>query len=102
MKLALALLWERRSECPGAVPVLVCHDEVVVECNEDRGEETKRWLEKAMIEGMDTVLNGMDEGHVPVEVEGRIARSWGVRGQEESGTDEDTLVYKLGRRLLST
>jgi DNA polymerase-1 len=32
LKLALALLWERRGECTGAVPVLVCHDEVVVEC----------------------------------------------------------------------
>ena len=31
LKLALALLWERRGECPSAVPVLVCHDEVVVE-----------------------------------------------------------------------
>ena len=27
LKLALALLWERRGECPGATPVLVCHDE---------------------------------------------------------------------------
>jgi hypothetical protein len=35
----------------------VCHDEVVVECNEDRGEETKCWLEKTMIEGMDAVLS---------------------------------------------
>jgi hypothetical protein len=31
----------------------VCHDEVVVECDEDRGEETKRWLEKAMVDGME-------------------------------------------------
>ena len=29
-----------------------------------------------MIEGMDTVMNGTDEVHVPVEVEARIARSW--------------------------
>jgi DNA polymerase I len=77
LKLALALLWERRAECPGAVPVLVCHDEVVVECDEDRGEETKHWLKKAMIEGMEAVLNGTDEVHVPVEVEAWMARSWG-------------------------
>jgi DNA polymerase I len=32
LKVALALLWERRNQCPGAVPILVCHDEVVVEC----------------------------------------------------------------------
>jgi DNA polymerase-1 len=30
LKLALAFLWKRRDECPGAVPILVCHDEVVV------------------------------------------------------------------------
>jgi DNA polymerase-1 len=61
LKLALALLCERRDKCPEAVPILVCHDEIVVECDEDRGEETKRWLEKVMIEGMDTVLNSTDE-----------------------------------------
>ena len=33
LKLALALLWERRDECPEAMPVLACHDEVVVECD---------------------------------------------------------------------
>ena len=80
LKLALALLWERRDEFSGAAPVLVCHDEIVVECDEDRGEETKRWLEKAMTEGMDTVLNGTDEVDVPVEVKARIARSWGDGG----------------------
>jgi DNA polymerase I len=76
LKLALALLWERRDECPGAVPVLVCRDEVVVECEAERAADAKAWLEKAMIEGMKAVLNGTDEVHVPVEVEARIARSW--------------------------
>ena len=33
LKSALALLWECRNECSGAVPVVVCHDEIVVECN---------------------------------------------------------------------
>jgi DNA polymerase I len=80
LRLALTLLWERRDECPGAVPVLVCHDEVVVECEAERAADAKAWLEKAMIEGMEAVLNGTDEVHVPVEVEGRIARSWGEGG----------------------
>ena len=62
-----------------AVPVLVCHDEVVVECDAEQAAEAKAWLEKAMIEGMDVVLNGTDEVDVPVEVEGRIARTWGER-----------------------
>jgi DNA polymerase I-like protein with 3'-5' exonuclease and polymerase domains len=78
--LKLALLWERRSECPGAVPVLVCHDEVVVECDAEQAADAKAWLERAMIEGMDTVLNGTDQGQVPVEVKTRIARSWGEGG----------------------
>ena len=80
LKLALALLWERRNECPGAIPVLVCHDEVVVECDVARAAEAKAWLQKAMIEGMAAVINGMDEVDVPVEVEARIARSWGEGG----------------------
>jgi len=77
LKLALALLWDRRDECPGAVPVLVCHDEVVVECDAEKAADAKVWLEKAMIEGMETVLNGTDEVDVPVEAEARIARGWG-------------------------
>ena len=36
-----------------------------------------------MIEGMDAIINGTDEVDVPVEVEARIARSWGERGQAE-------------------
>jgi DNA polymerase I len=77
LKLALALLWERRSECLGAVPVLVCHDEVAVECDAEQGAEVKAWLEGAMIAGMDTVLNSTRVAHVPVEVEVRITRTWG-------------------------
>jgi DNA polymerase I len=77
LKLALALLWERRGECPGATPVLVCHDEVVVECNAEQAEDAKAWLEIVMSEGMDTVMNDAGEVHLPVEVERRIARSWG-------------------------
>jgi DNA polymerase I len=80
LKLALAFLWERRSECPWAVPVLVCHDEVVVECDAEHAADVKAWLEKAIIEGMDAVMNGTVEVDVPVEVEARIARSWGEGG----------------------
>src|SRR5215213_9644054 len=77
LKLALALLWERRSECPGAVPVLVCHDEVVVECDAEQAADTRAWLEGAMIKGMNAVINDTGKAPVPVEVEARIARSWG-------------------------
>jgi DNA polymerase-1 len=56
LKLALVLLWERRSECPGAVPVLVRHDEVVVECDIEQAADAEVWLEKAMIEEMTKIL----------------------------------------------
>ena len=57
-KRALALLHERRDECPGAVPILAVHGEIVVECDEGDAEEVEAWLERAMIDGMDVVLNG--------------------------------------------
>jgi hypothetical protein len=75
-----ALPRECGDECPGAVPVLVCHDEVVVKCDAKQATDAKAWLKKAMIEGMEAVLNGTDEVDVSVEVEARIARSWGEGG----------------------
>jgi DNA polymerase I-like protein with 3'-5' exonuclease and polymerase domains len=62
------------------VPVLVCHDEVVVECDAEQAAKAKAWLEKAMIEGMDAVLNCAEEVRVSVEVDARIAKSWGEGG----------------------
>jgi DNA polymerase-1 len=78
LKLALALLWERRGERPGAVPVACVHDEIVVECDEVEAEKAKAWLEKAMIDGMDEVLNSPEVGgpRVPVEVETQIGKTW--------------------------
>jgi DNA polymerase-1 len=78
LKLALAFLWERRAECPGAVPVACVHDEILVECDEYEAEKVEAWLEKAMIDGMDRVLNGPDaeDPRVPVEVETQVAKSW--------------------------
>ena len=43
LKFALALLSERKDKCPGAVPVFVCHDEIVVECDGDQAGEVKTW-----------------------------------------------------------
>ena len=71
------MLWKLRDEYPGAVPVLVCHDEIVVECDVELTTDAKAWLGRAMIEGMEAVLNPTDEVGVPVEVEARIARSRG-------------------------
>ena len=76
MKMALALLWERRTECPGAVPILVVHDEIVIECDTDKAEEAKEWLVKAMEDGMDAVVNE-EEPRVPIEVEASTSEAWG-------------------------
>jgi DNA polymerase I len=80
LKLALALLWERRDECTGAVPVLVCHDEIVVECDAEQAADAKAWLEGTMIEGMDAVMNGTGNTPVLVKVDARIASSWSEGG----------------------
>jgi DNA polymerase I-like protein with 3'-5' exonuclease and polymerase domains len=72
LKAALALLWERRAECPGAVPVLAVHDEIVIECDADSAESVAAWLKAAMIDGMAPLA-----APVPVEVEVKSARSWG-------------------------
>ena len=72
LKLALALLWERRDECSGAFPVLTIHDEVVIEAPADRAEEAKGWLVACMKDGMGDVLK-----EVPVEVEAEIKDGWG-------------------------
>src|SRR5215212_6969056 len=83
IKLALALLYERRDECPGAVPILAVHDEVVVECPEEQAEEVKAWLVKAMVDGMEEILNsGPDTDHperAPVKVEVEVVDSLGER-----------------------
>jgi DNA polymerase I-like protein with 3'-5' exonuclease and polymerase domains len=72
LKLALALLWERRAEEPGAFPVLVIHDEIVVECDHDRAGTVGAWLRKAMIDGMQPLIDP-----VPVEVEVKTGPTWG-------------------------
>jgi DNA polymerase I len=72
LKLAMALLWERRNQCPGSVPVLVCHDEVVVECNAEQAADAEAWLEKAMKDGMDALVN-VAEPHILIEVEASVS-----------------------------
>jgi DNA polymerase I-like protein with 3'-5' exonuclease and polymerase domains len=72
LKLALALLWERRDICPGAVPVLAVHDEIVVECDADQAEAVADWVKAAMVEAMAPLIDP-----VPVEVEVKIAPTWG-------------------------
>jgi DNA polymerase-1 len=70
-KLAMALLWERRAECPGAVPVMFCHDEIVAECDADQADAVQAWLTRAMVDAMAPFIDP-----VPVEVEAKAGRTW--------------------------
>jgi DNA polymerase-1 len=72
LKLALALLWERQAECPGAYPVLVVHDEIVVECAAEQVESVSAWLKQAMLDGMAPLI-----APVPCQVEVSVGPTWG-------------------------
>jgi DNA polymerase-1 len=73
LKLALALLWQRRHEIPSAVPVACSHDEVLLECNADDAEAVQAVLSDVMREGMSQVLTAVE----PVVEAGAFA-DWGV------------------------
>jgi DNA polymerase-1 len=54
------------------VPVLVCHDEVVVEVPEADADRAAAWLKRAMADGMAPLIDP-----VPVGVEVTVGRTWG-------------------------
>jgi hypothetical protein len=58
--------------------VRVCHDEIVVVCDAEQADDTRMWLERAMIDGMADMLNGLGEVQVPITVESRIVNSWAL------------------------
>jgi DNA polymerase I len=72
LKAALGLLWAQRHEVPGAILVLVVHDEIVVKCDEGQASAVSEWLKKAMLDGMAPLVEP-----VPVEVEVRVGKTWG-------------------------
>ena len=72
IKAAVGLLWERRREVSDAFPVLVVHDEIVVECDEGQAGLATAWLKKAMVDALAPVLDP-----VPVEVEVSVGQTWG-------------------------
>jgi DNA polymerase I-like protein with 3'-5' exonuclease and polymerase domains len=71
LKLALALLWERRDQARDAFPVLAVHDEIVVEADAHQADAVASWLKAAIVEAMAPLI-----APVPVEVEVKIARTW--------------------------
>jgi DNA polymerase I-like protein with 3'-5' exonuclease and polymerase domains len=72
LKSALALLWERRDQAPGAFPILAVHDEIVFEADADQADAVAGWLKAAMVDAMAPLVEP-----VPVEVEVRVTRAWG-------------------------
>ena len=64
--------WHSQENCPDAFPVLVVHDEVVVEAPVDQADDVSVWLKQAMLDAMAPLV-----APVPVEVEAKTGRSWG-------------------------
>ncbi len=72
LKLALALLWERREQIPTAFPVLAVHDEIVLEADATQADAAAAWLKQAMLGAMAPLI-----APVPVGVDVRVSRTWG-------------------------
>jgi DNA polymerase I-like protein with 3'-5' exonuclease and polymerase domains/site-specific DNA-adenine methylase len=103
LKLALALLWKHRAECPDAFPVLAVHDEIVVECDEPSAGAAAEWLRRTMIDAMAPLIDP-----VPVEVDVKVGGSWGscVPVAEwdalSSGTSADRTDTTTGGTAITT
>jgi DNA modification methylase len=82
MKGAMALLWETRHTVPGAFPVLMVHDCLVVECDPSQREAVENWLRSAMVRAMQPLL-----GDIPCGVDVHS----GQRFKEEPPKPEKTV-----------
>ena len=71
LKAALGILWKEREKFPTARPVLVVHDEIVMECDATDAERVAAWLEDCMKRGMERYVKSL-----PVGVEVTIAETW--------------------------
>jgi DNA polymerase-1 len=71
LKRTLALMWERRHECPTATPVMVVHDEVVIEAPKRDADQVVAWLKKCARDGMAPLLDP-----VPAVIDVSVLKSW--------------------------
>jgi DNA polymerase-1 len=71
LKIALARLWADRDAIPSAAPVLVVHDEIVIEVDQAEAEACATWLTDHMTAAGESVLTD-----VPVVVETHIVADW--------------------------
>ena len=72
LKAAIARLWETRTACPGAVPVVFCHDEIVLEVVDSDADRAADWLRRCMTEAIAPLLDP-----VPVAVDITVGPTWG-------------------------
>jgi DNA polymerase-1 len=72
IKLAMALLWERRAECPSARPILTVHDEIVLEVRADDAASASAWLRRCMLDAMAPLI-----APVPLDVRPEVLLTWG-------------------------
>jgi DNA polymerase-1 len=76
IKAALGLLWQRRQECPGAFPVAVVHDEILLEADEGWAEDAREWLRRAMVDALAPIIDPVPADPVPADAEVKIAPTW--------------------------
>jgi DNA polymerase I len=71
-KASVRQVWERGAEMPWADLVMLVHDEIMLEVDEGRADETSDWLRSIMVDTGNTILHP-----VPVEVRITVGRTWG-------------------------
>ena len=76
LKTAMAKLWEGREEYPDALPILIVHDEIVVECEAAQAEGVDAWLSTAIRDALSGVL-GYPELAGEEAVETTVIDAWG-------------------------
>ena len=84
LKLAFALLYERLGGCPGAVPILAVHDEVVVECDAEAAPGVAEWLSTTLRGAVADVL-GYEELGGEDAVETAVVEAWGTAEEGTTG-----------------
>lgn len=80
LKSALALLWERRSQCPTARLILAVHDEIALEVPQADADHARNWLVRCMSDAMRPILEP-----VPVVVDVSIGPTWAGATRSPAG-----------------
>lgn len=91
LKLALARLYEHRSEAPDAHLIATVHDEILAECPVEQAEATAIWLRRHMVAAMTEVV----AVQVPIVADTTIGLDWAgtttpamyARREENTKTD---------------